>query len=143
MARLFATVSQVAQARLRNFGRRAGQRAALYAGCAVAALVCVGFALAAATSALADRFGMVNACAIMAGGALLVLLILMGILALEGRRHRRLAERRASLDRQLYRAAALSMVPNRMPSRPVLGLGLVAVGALLVLFRPRPGSDLD
>ncbi len=143
MARLFATVSRVAQARLRNIGRRAGLRAALFGGCVVAALLCLGFALAAATVALADRVGLINACAIMAGGALLVLLILIGILSLEERRHRRYAERRASLDRQLYQAAALSMIPSRAPSRPVLGLGLVAVGALLVLMRPRPGWDRD
>jgi MYXO-CTERM domain-containing protein len=32
------------------------------------------------------------------------------------------------------------MVPGRMPSRPVLGLGLVALGAILVLLRRR-GDD--
>jgi len=143
VARLFATVLQVAQARLRNIGRRAGERAALYAGCGLAALICLGFALGAATSALAERVGTVNACAIMAVAALFILLVLIGVLAWEDRQHRRFAERRASLDRQLYRAAALSLVPNRAPSRPVLGLGLVAVGVLLVLMRPRARKDPD
>jgi len=135
VARLFATVSRVAQARIRHIGQRASLRAALYAGCVVAALLCVGFALAAATAALADRVGIINALAIMAGGALVILLILLAVLAIEARRHRRLAASRAQLDRELYRAAALSMVPSHAPSRPTLGLGLVALGALLVLLR--------
>jgi len=135
VARLFATVSRIAQARIRNIGRRAVLRASLMAGCVVAALLCLSFALAAATVALADRVGTINALAIMAAGALVLLLILLGILAIEARRHRRLAIQRARLDRELYRAAALSIVPSRVPSRPVLGFGLVALGALLVLLR--------
>ena len=71
----------------------------------------------------------------MAGGALVVLLILLAALAWEERRHRRLAARRAALDRQLARAAALSLVGGARPSRPMLGLGLVALGALMVLLR--------
>ena len=83
VARLFATVSRVAEARVRNIGRRAALRAALIGGCVLAALLCLGFALIAATVALADRFGTINALAIMAGGALVVLLILLAALAWE------------------------------------------------------------
>lgn len=140
MPRLFATVARVAETRLRNIGRRAALRGSLMAGCVAAALVCVGFALAAATVALADRVGTINALAIMAGGALLVVLILLAVLALEARQHRKLAARRAALDQQMFRAAALSMIPSRAPSRPTVGLGLVALGALLVLARRR-GDD--
>ncbi len=135
VTRLFARVSRVAKTRIRNIGRRAVARAALIGGCVLAALLVVVFALMAATVALADRFGTINALAIMAGGALLLLLILMGILALEERRHRRLAAQRAAVDRQIYQAAALSFMGGRKPSRPVIGLGLVALGALLVLLR--------
>jgi heme/copper-type cytochrome/quinol oxidase subunit 2 len=135
VARLFATVARVAEARVRNIGRRAAVRAGLIGGCILAALVCLGFVLAAGTVALAEQVGLLNALAIMAGGALLIVLILLGALELESRRHRRYAARRADLDRQLYRAAALSAIPTRAPSRPVIGLGLVALGALLVLAR--------
>ena len=135
VARLFATVTRVAEARIRNLGRRAALRAALIGGCVLAALLCLAFALAAATVALADRFGMINALAIMAGGALLVLLILLAALAWEARRHRRLAAQRAALDRQLAQAAALSLVGGARPSRPMVGLGLVALGALMGLLR--------
>jgi hypothetical protein len=135
VARLFATISRVAEARIRNIGRRAALRAALIGGCVLAALLCLGFALVAATVALADRFGTINALAIMAGGALVVLLLLLLALAWEERRHRRLAARRAALDRQLTQAAALSLVGRARPSRPVVGLGLVALGALMVLLR--------
>ena len=133
--RLFATLSHVAQARLRHAGRRAALRGGLIGGGVLAALVCIGFALAAATVALAARVGTIEALAIMAAGALAVVLIFLGVLGLEARRHRRLRARRADLDRELVRAAAISMVPNRAPSRPVVGLGLVALGALLVLAR--------
>ena len=135
VARLFATVSRVAEARVRNIGRRASRRAALIGGCILAALLCLAFALIAATVALAERVGTINALAIMAGGALVVLLLLLAALAWEDRRHRRLAARRAALDRELARAAALSLVGDARPSRPVIGLGLVAIGALMVLLR--------
>jgi hypothetical protein len=135
VARLLATVSRVAEARIRNIGRRAALRAALFAGCVLAALLCLGFALMAATVALAVRVGTINALAIMAAGALVLLLLLAGALAWEERRHRRLAAQRAALDRELARAAALSLAAGARPSRPVIGLGLVAAGALLVLLR--------
>jgi uncharacterized membrane protein YhaH (DUF805 family) len=141
VARLFATVTRIAEARIRRIGRRAGLRAALIAGCILAALLCLGFALAAATAALADRFGLIEALGIMATGALVLLLLLLSVLALEARRHRRDAAKRAALDSQLYRAAALSMVPSRAPSRPVFGLALVALGAVLVLARRRGDDD--
>ena len=137
MARLFATVSRVAEARIKNAGRRAALRASLVAGMVVAGLVCLGFLMMAATVALAERVGIINALGIMAGAALVVVLIFWIALALEARRYRRTAARRAALDQQLFRAAAMSMIPSSAPSRPVLGLGLVAVGALLVLMRRR------
>jgi MFS family permease len=140
VARLFATISRVAEARVRQIGRRAGLRAALIASCVLAALLCLGFLLAAVTAALADRYGLIQALAIMAVAALVLLLLLLAVLALEARGHRRRAAQRAALDRRLYQAAAMSMVPGRAPSRPVLGLGLVVLGSLLVLMRRR-GED--
>lgn len=138
---LFASVSRIAEARVRNAGRRLGLRAALIGGAVLCALVCIGFALAAATVALAARVGTIEALAIMAGGALVLVLVFIGILAWEARRHRRLAARRAALDREFLRAAALSMVPQRAPSRPIVGFGLVALGAMLVLLRRGDGKD--
>lgn len=137
MARLFATVSRVAEARINNIGRRAALRASLMAGLAVAGLFFLGFVLMAATVALAERYGPLNALGIMAGGALVLVLIFWIALAAEARQHRRTAARRAALDQELFRAAALSLIPSRAPSRPVLGFGLVAAGALLVLLRRR------
>ena len=90
MVRLFATLSHVAQARLRHAGRRAALRGALIGGGVLAALGCIAFALAAATVALAARVGIVEALAIMAAGALVLVLVFLGALALEARRHRRL-----------------------------------------------------
>ena len=93
--------------------------------------------------ALTERVGLLQALVIMAGVAFAVVLALVGVLAIEARRERRIAARRASLDRQLLRSAAISAaVPQaaRLPGRAGLGLGLVALGALLVLAR-RGGDD--
>ena len=135
MALPFATLTRVVEARLRHLGRRAALRAGLIAGCALAALACLVFLLAALATALADRYGAITALVIMAGLALILVLVLLLALAIEARRHRRLAARRTAADRQFYQAAALSMAPRTRPSRSAVGLGLVALGALLVLMR--------
>ncbi|HVH03680.1 MAG TPA: hypothetical protein VM891_12175, partial [Amaricoccus sp.] len=75
MARPFATLLSVAEARLRHAGQRLGLRAALLACCALAAVLFLGFALAAATVALAERFGVLQALVIMAGAPLALLLV--------------------------------------------------------------------
>ena len=135
MFRALSAICRVAEARVRNIGRRAVLRVALLGGCVVAALLCLGFVLAAATVALANRYGTINALAIMAGASVLVLLVLLGVLAWEQKRHRRLAAERAALDRQFAQAAAMSLVGGTRPSRTTLGLGMVALGALMVLLK--------
>jgi hypothetical protein len=78
--------------------------------------------------------------------ALLVALGLMLALSIEAQRERRIAARRASLDRELLRTAAFSAaVPRaaRLPGRAGVGLGLVALGALLVLARRREDDAED
>lgn len=137
---LFATATRIAQLRLQSISRRAALRGGLIAGCVLTALICLGFGLAAATAALAKAYGLPWALSVMAGSALVVLLLLVLALSIEGRRHRRLAARRAGLDRQLLQAAAVGMVPRRIPSRGVAGVALVAAGALLIFAR---GSRRD
>jgi hypothetical protein len=143
VARPFATLLAVAEARLRHVGQRLGLRAALIAGCALAGAVCLGFALAAVTVALAARLGAVAALAIMAGVALLVALALVLALSIDAQRERRIAARRASLDREFLRAAAISAAPRavRLPGRSAVGLAMVALGAALVLARRGDGGD--
>jgi hypothetical protein len=132
---LFASLTRIAEARLHRAGRRFGVRLALMAGLAAAALLFLGFALAALTVALAERHGVLNALLIMAAAGLGLVLILLLALSIEARRHRRVAARQQPLDRQFARAAALSAMPARLPSRTATGLGLVALGAFLVLAR--------
>ena len=135
MARLFASLAGIVEARVRRLARRARLRAVLIGLCVLLGLLAIGFGLAAATAALAAELGLVPALLVMAGLALVGVLILLLLLAAEARKARRLAARRAGLDRQFARAALLSAAPSRLgrPSRGVVGLVLVAVGALLVL----------
>lgn len=141
MVRLLASVGRIAEARLRDAGRRAGLRASLAVAAAVAGLVAAGFAIGAATVALAARIGTIEALLVMAGAALLIMIALLIVRSAQARRDREQAALRAELDSRLMRTAALSMIPTRAPSRPVVGLALVALGALLVLIRR--GDDDD
>jgi heme/copper-type cytochrome/quinol oxidase subunit 2 len=140
MVRLLSSVGRVAEARLRDAGRRIGMRAVLAAAAALAGLIAAGFAIGAATVALAARLGTIEALLVMAGVALVVMIALLIVISAQARRDREQAALRAELDSRLLRAAAVSMIPTRVPSRPVLGLALVAVGALLVMIR-RGGDE--
>jgi hypothetical protein len=141
MIGLLASLGRLGQARLRDAGRRVRVRVALVAGAAITGFMAGGFVLVAITVALAERLGAVTALMVMAGAAFVVMLAFIIALSAQARRDREQAALRAELDSRLLRAAAISMVPGRMPSRPVLGLGLVALGALLVLLRRRGDDD--
>lgn len=137
MARLFASLADLAQARIRRVARRTQFRAILIACIAVTAGLAFCFALGTATVALANELGWVAALAVMAGVMAFVALILAAVLAEEARRERLRAAQRSGLDRQLARAALLSAAPTRLgrPSRGLVGAGLVALGALIILLR--------
>lgn len=145
MLQPIASLYSVAGARVRHASQRLGVRLALFAAVGLAGLIFLGFALAAATVALTERVGLLQALVIMAGGALVVVLVVVGVMAMEARRERRLAARRAALDRQLLRSAAIaSAVPRAtgLTTRGGIGMGLVALGALLVLaHRRRPDGE--
>ncbi len=130
----FGQITRLAEARVKRTGRRLGFRAALAAVAALAFLVFLFFGLAGVAVWLTHYMRLQEALLVIAGGALLVVLGVYLALALEARKHRRLAATREAFDRQLVRAATLAAMPSRMPSRSVTGLGLVAVGALLVLL---------
>lgn len=141
MIAVIASLTRIAQARIRDAGRRAQIRAALAVGAAVFGLIGVGFGLLAATVALAEEIGLVYALLTMSGGALVIALIMVVVMKAQARRDRRMKAVRADMDSRMLKAAALSMVPTMSPSRPVIGIGLVALGALLVLARR--GGDKD
>jgi hypothetical protein len=134
VARLIASLAGLAEARVRRVARRARWRAALIGLAALLGLMALGFALIAATVALAEAIGPVRALLVMAGIALFGLAIVLIVLAAEARDERRRAARRETLDRELARAALLAAVPSR-PSRGMAGIALVVLGAVLVLRR--------
>lgn len=137
---LFGQITRLAEARVRQTGRRLGFRAALATVAALAFVVFLFFGLAALATWLTRFMTLPQALLVVAGGALVVVLAVLVALALEARSHRRLAARREAFDRQLVRAATLAAMPSRMPSRSVTGLGLVAAGALLVLLGRKRGD---
>lgn len=143
----FGTVAAILETRLRETGRRFGLRAALLSGCVLALLVCLGFGLAAGTVALSARIGLLPALGVMAGCALAVALVILAVLAVEARQAKRRAALRPSLESELVRSVAFTAAANpaarRLPSRYVVGLGLVAVGATLVLLRRRSEPPPD
>jgi hypothetical protein len=130
-------ITRLAEARLRQAGRRAGTRATLAAAAVLAFLVFLFFGLAGIAVWMAHAMALHTALLVIALVALLIVCALLLALSLEARRHRRLAARRESFDQQLLRTAALAAMPTRLPSRSVTGLGLVAAGALLVLLGRR------
>jgi len=131
---------------MRHAGQRFSARLVLAAGCALAGLVFLVFALAAMTVALTERFGLLEALGIMAGVALAAVLLMVGLLARDARRGKQLAARRAALDRQLLRSATFAAAIPRaanLTARSGIGLGLVALGAALVLARGRGRAPDD
>lgn len=134
---IFGQITRLAEARVRQTGRRLGFRATLLAVAAVAFVVFLFFGLAGLALWMAHYMRLQDALLVIAGVALLIVVGVYVALALEARKHRRLAAQREAFDRQLVRAATLAAMPSRLPSRSVTGLGLVAAGALLVLLGKR------
>ena len=134
---IFGQITRLAEARLKQAGRRVGFRATLVAVGVLAFIVFLFFGLAGLAVWMTRSMSLQDALLIIAGGALFVMFVVFLALSLEARKHRRLAAQREAFDRQLVRTAALAAIPDRMPSRAVTGLGLVAAGALLVILGKR------
>jgi len=134
-------IRRLAEVRVKRAGQRLGLRAALAAVAALAFVVFLFFGLAALAVWMMHSMRPESALLVIAGGALVVMLAILLALRLEARKHRRLAAQRQSFDQQLVRTAALAAMPSKMPSRPVAGLGLVAIGALLVVLGKRRNDD--
>ena len=120
------------------------RKAAFGAVAAVCGLMALIFGLVALTLGLADWLGTIPALLILCAISLAGAGIALALLASEARKARLIAARRAPLDRELARAALLSAAPlgvRRVP-RGVFGLGLVVLGALLVVTR-KAGRDRD
>lgn len=135
---LFPRLISLVEARVERTGRHIGMRAALWGCLAVAGITCFVFLLVLATTALSVHYGTMQALGIMAAASFLVAMLILLALQIEGRRYRRLAARSRPLDAQLMQAAAFSAaasVPRKMPSRTAVGLGMVALGAFLVMRR--------
>ena len=133
IARMFLSLGGAQVAAVRD---QATRRVVYYALLGFFGLLFLIFGLAAATVALARQFGLLEAFAMMAGGALVLCLIVLVLSKAADRRARALAAERAELQRRLRQLALLSAMGTARPKAAhVIGLGVIAAAVLLVLGR--------
>lgn len=137
---VFGQITRLVEGRLKQTGRRLGLRVVLAAVASLAFVISLLFGLAALAVWMVRYMPLHEALLIIAGCALLVVVAILIALSLEARKYRRHAAKREAFDRQLVRVATVAAMPTRMPSRSVAGLGLVAVGALMVLLGKKRGE---
>jgi hypothetical protein len=126
---------------LRRLRDRSIRKAAFLAGIGLFALLAFGFGLGALTVALARWLGLLGALLLLMGACIVGLLILLILMRLAEARDREIDARYAGRHRRLYQMASLAVLPSllrpgraRLAGRAV-GLGLMAVGALLLFSR--------
>lgn len=130
---MFLTLGGAQVAAVRETATR---RAVYYALVGFFGLLFLIFGLGAATVALARQFGLLEALAIMAGGALALCIVVLVLSSLADRRARALAAERAELQRRLRELALLSAIGTARPKAAhIVGLGVIAAAVLLVLGR--------
>ena len=140
LARMFLSLGGAQVAAVRD---TAARRFVYFALIGLFGALFLFFGLAAATVALAERFGLLEALAIMAGGALFLGLVAFGLSKMADRRARELAVERAELQRRLRQLAVLSAVGAARPKAAhLVGLGVVAAAILLLVGR-LGGKDTD
>jgi hypothetical protein len=143
MWRGLAPLAGLATADLRRLRDRGSRKALFFGGIALLGLLGFGFGLTALTVALARWLGLLGALLVMMGVCVIGLLILLILMRTVEARDREFYARSAERNRRLYQMASLAILPSLLrPGRArlagrALGLGLMAVGALL-LFARRP-----
>lgn len=140
IARLFLSLGQAQIGEFRDQTRRRVIFGALLGFFGLIALI---FGLAALTAWLAQRVGLIAAFGIIGGGALACALIVLIAMKLAERRHQALAAERAELQRRLSQLAMMTAFGTARPrTGQLIGLGVVAAAALLILGR-LGGKDKD
>ncbi|MFO1107052.1 MAG: hypothetical protein U1E34_13210 [Amaricoccus sp.] len=141
IARLFLSLGS---AQVSEFRAQTGRRLVYGALLGFFGLILVVLGLAAITTLLAERFGLAEAFGMMAGGAALCALIVLSAAKLAERRHRALAAERAELQQKLSQLAMLTAFGSARPKTGhIVGLGIAAAAALLILGRLGGHRDKD
>ena len=131
LARMFLSLGGAQVAAVRD---QAARRIVYFALVGLFGLLFLVFGLAAGTVALAERFGLLAALAIMAGGALFLCVFVLVLSNLADRRARALAAERAELQRRVRQLAMLSALGATRPKAThLVGLGVIAAAVMLVL----------
>lgn len=135
MRALFPFLTAFASGELRESIRRAKRNAFFYALIAFFALILVAFALVAGQIYLAGIYGPLNAALIIAGAALVIMVLLFIAMKISAARDRRRARERKRANASLYTTAALTMVPYILKSRAtlILGVPLAALAGYFIL----------
>ena len=123
MRALLPFLTAFASGELHETVRRTKRNAVFYAMIAVLGIILVIFALVAAQVFLASLYGPLEAALIIAGAALvLIILVFVAMKIVAARDRRRALERRASTS--LYATAALTLIPYVLRSKVTLAVGL-------------------
>lgn len=107
-------------------------------------LLVLVFGLAAATTALTALFGLLYAFLIMAGAALLCLVIVVILMKAADRKHRRLAEERDEMRGRLKQLAMMTALGGATGGKSgfgkMLGMGIVGLATLAAVNSARKGG---
>lgn len=128
MLRLFAVAADLARQHFTLMSGHAKARAVQTALAGVFAFAAIVFLLVLATAALAERFGALQALAIMAGANLVACGIMLLVIRAGKRRHRALQRSQSEEDRRVMQAALLGAAPTFKRGGLVAAVG----GALLL-----------
>lgn len=124
MRALLPFLTAFASGELHETVRRTKRNAVFYAMIAVLGIIVVIFALVALQIFLAGLYGPLKAALIIAGAALVLIILVFVAMKIVAARDRRRARERRRANASLYTTAALTFIPYVMRSKVTLAVGL-------------------
>lgn len=144
IAKLFIALATAQFGELKaHTGRKVAYSGALF----FFGLIALIFGLAAATTALAQRFGLLHAFLIVAGLALFGCIVVLILMNIAERKHRRVALERDEMRDRLKQLALMTALGGTATGKPglakIVGIGVVGLATLLAVnsARNRRGDD--
>jgi len=142
MRALLPLLTAFASGELHETVRRTKRNAVFYGVIAILGIILVIFALVAAQVWLAGLYGPLDAALMIAGSALVLMILVFVVMKIVAARDRRRARERRRANTSLYTTAALTLVPYVLRSKVTLVVGLpLAALAGYFLFGGRGDRD--